>query len=90
MAGPRLIAAFADAFPDALFVEVGSNDGRKHDHLRAHIEERGWRGVMVEPVPYVFERLRRNYGDNGRVRLENVAVAGHDGRMPFWHLAEAP
>ncbi len=27
MAGPRLLAAFADAYPEAVFVEIGANDG---------------------------------------------------------------
>ncbi len=42
---------------------------------------------MVEPVPYVFERLRRNYGDVPGVELENAAIADRDGHLPFFHLA---
>jgi hypothetical protein len=54
LAGPRLLAAFADAYPEAAFVEIGSNDGEQHDHLRRHIREHRWRGLMVEPVPYFY------------------------------------
>ncbi|MBA2505361.1 MAG: FkbM family methyltransferase [Thermoleophilaceae bacterium] len=89
MAGPALLRAFAAAHPDAVFVEIGSNDGEQHDHLRPHILATRWRGVMVEPVPYVFERLRGNYGHLDRVALENAAVAAQDGELPFFHLAEA-
>jgi FkbM family methyltransferase len=89
LAGPRLIRAFADAHPDAFFVEVGSNDGVQHDYLRPMILERSWRGIMVEPVPYVFERLRRNYGPLDRISLENAAIAQRDGTLPFFHLREA-
>jgi FkbM family methyltransferase len=85
-AGPRLLAAFADAHPEATFAEIGSNDGEQHDHLRPFILERGWRGVMVEPVPYIFERLRRNYEGVDRVALENCAIADRDGTLPFFHL----
>jgi hypothetical protein len=42
---------------------------------------------MVEPVPHLFERLRRNYGALERVALENVAIDDVDGRRPFYHLA---
>ena len=90
LAGPRLLAAFAEAYPRAVFVEIGSNDGEQHDHLRPHILARDWTGVMVEPVPYVFERLRRNYAHVGRVRLANVAIAERDGRVPFFHLSAPP
>jgi FkbM family methyltransferase len=86
---PKLIRAFADAYPEAFFIEIGSNDGEQHDHLRPFILSRSWRGIMVEPVPYVFQRLRRHYGGLDRVVLENVAIADRDGRRPFYHLAEA-
>jgi FkbM family methyltransferase len=89
LAGPRLVAAFADAYPDAFFIEIGSNDGDQHDFLRPGILAKRWRGLMVEPVPYVFERLRANYGGLERVTLENAAIADHDGTIPFYHLREA-
>jgi FkbM family methyltransferase len=89
LAGPRLLRAFADCRPDAFFVEIGSNDGDHHDHLRPFILSRAWSGIMVEPVPYVFERLRRNYSSTPRVILENAAVAGRDGDVPFYYLADA-
>lgn len=89
LAAPKLIRAFARAYPEAVFVEIGSNDGEQHDHLRPVILSRPWRGVMVEPVPYVFERLRSNYGGLERIALANVAIADCDGRLPFYHLVEA-
>ncbi|OLE96238.1 MAG: hypothetical protein AUG75_22840 [Cyanobacteria bacterium 13_1_20CM_4_61_6] len=79
LAGPRLLRAFADTYRHAFFVEIGSNDGEQHDHLRPFILSRPWRGIMVEPVPYVFERLRTNYEAYGRIALENVAVGDADG-----------
>lgn len=89
LAGPRLFRAFADAYPEAFFVEIGANDGEQHDHLQPFIRSSGWRGIMVEPVPYIFERLRRNYGELDRVGLENAAIAEIDGTLPFYHLVDA-
>jgi FkbM family methyltransferase len=88
LAGPKLLESFADSYPKAIFVEIGSNDGEQHDHLRPFIVSRPWRGIMVEPVPYVFDRLRKNYEAYGRIALENVAVGDADGQMPFYHLIE--
>jgi putative sugar O-methyltransferase len=90
LALPGLLEAFAEAYPRAEFVEVGANDGEQHDHLRPHVLGRQWTGVMVEPVPYVFERLERNYRDVPRVTLANVAVAERDGELPFYFLRDAP
>lgn len=87
LAGPRIMKAFAESFPEAVFVEIGANDGEQEDHLRALILTQAWRGVMVEPVPYVFKRLQENYADVPRVALENSAVAAADGSLPFYHLA---
>jgi FkbM family methyltransferase len=89
MAGPKLLEAFAETYPRATFVEIGANDGEQHDHLRPYILAGGWRGVMVEPVPYVFARLRDNYAGVAGVTLENAAIAGEDGRLPFFHLRDA-
>ena len=89
LAGPKAIEAFADAYPQAFFIEIGSNDGEQHDHLSPMIKSREWRGIMVEPVPYVFERLRRNYAGTKSISFENAAIADHDGQLPFFHLAEA-
>jgi len=89
LAGPKLLDAFAERHPEAFFIEVGSNDGERFDHLRRVIHESEWRGIMVEPVPYVFERLRRNYGGFDRVELENAAIAERDGQLPLYHLREA-
>src|SRR5438093_1498023 len=69
LAGRRLLRAFAAEYPNAFFIEIGSNDGEHDDHLRPFILSRPWSGIMVEPVPYVFERLRRNYGGVDRIAL---------------------
>lgn len=89
LAGPRILRAFAEAHPEAFFVEVGANDGDQHDHLRPFLESGRWRGIMVEPVPYVFERLRGNYGSHAGIALENAAIADRDGELPFYHLRES-
>lgn len=80
---------FGAAHGDAIFIQVGANDGVALDPLRIQVERRRWRGVMVEPVPYVFERLQSRYGAHPRVQLENSAIAVTEGTLPFYHLKEA-
>lgn len=86
LAGPKILEAFAQVFPEAVFVEIGANDGDHHDHLRPVVLSHAWRGVMVEPVPGVFDRLRANYGGLERIALENAAIGEQVGQMPFYHL----
>jgi FkbM family methyltransferase len=84
-----VVHELARARPEATFVQVGAHDGTQLDPLREAILGSRWRGIMVEPVPYVFERLAARYGANPRIALENVAVADEDGTRPFHFLAEA-
>jgi FkbM family methyltransferase len=86
---PELLGKLAKARPDAFFVEIGANDGVQHDHLRPFVTDSRWRGIMVEPVPYVFDRLKENYRGIDRVVLENAAVAERDGELPFYYLRDA-
>jgi FkbM family methyltransferase len=87
-AGSRLLHAFERANPSAFFIEIGANDGEHHDHLRSHILRRGWSGILVEPVPHIFQKLVHTYTGFDGIALENLAIAGHDGELPFHYLAE--
>lgn len=86
LAGPKLLRAFADAYPEAFFIEIGANDGEQADPLRPFVLSSRWRGIMVEPLPHVFGRLRANYGGLERVVLENAAIADSDGSLPLYHV----
>ena len=74
---------------ELFFVQIGSNDGVSGDPLNPlAISNPRWRGIFVEPVKFLFERLRRTYGDSGRFIFENVAVSTDTGTRPFHYLAE--
>lgn len=85
----RVINQFARLRPEATFIQIGANDGAALDPLHDAIARRQWTGIMVEPVPYVCERLRANMAGNPRVTIENVAIADAIGTKNFFHLAEA-
>lgn len=68
------------------FVQVGSNDGIVADPLREFIVRGDFRGVLVEPVPYLFERLVQTYREAPGISLENVAVAMENGERDFYYL----
>jgi FkbM family methyltransferase len=72
--------------PDFFFVNIGANDGVVADPTYPFIEKYGWRGIAVEPVPYVFEQLRRNYAHLDGVILENAAVSNR--QESFWYVEQ--
>ncbi len=73
---------------DLQVVQIDSHDGATDDPVQRQLAAHpGWRALLVEPVPFVFERLRARYQGSPRVRLANLAVADRDGSLPFYHLS---
>lgn len=68
------------------FLNIGANDGLAGDPLREFIIRYQWRGVLVEPVDYVFARLVRAYRGVRQVTFENAALAEITGARQFWFL----
>jgi FkbM family methyltransferase len=81
-----VLEAFALSRKNVFFVQIGSNDADHGDPLRPFVLAHHWSGIMTEPVPYVFERLNRNCGSRPDFILENVAIAGQDGKTAFYYV----
>jgi len=72
------------------FIQIGSNDGVQGDPLFRLINaDSRWTGVFVEPVDYLFQRLRMNYRNDPRFRFENVAIGAAAARAKFYYVAES-
>jgi len=67
-------------------VQVGANDGKAFDPLRESIVEHELPGLLVEPLPDVFDELRRNYAGVPGLIFENVAIGPEEGRRPFFRV----
>ncbi|MHC4885189.1 MAG: FkbM family methyltransferase [Planctomycetota bacterium] len=86
---------------EGVAVQIGSNDGRTGDPLHDWLKRnKGWSAVLVEPVPFLFDRLKRTYSGERRFAFENAVI--NDGsevtfywvseearaglpELPFWH-----
>jgi FkbM family methyltransferase len=72
---------------EPVFVKVGANDGISGDPvsdvLLAHEK---WKGLLIEPVPFLFERLRKNFSDSQRYILEQVAIGAIPGKATFYYV----
>ncbi len=67
------------------FVQIGAHDGKHLDPIYRHASTRGWTGLLIEPQPDIFERLKANY--------QAAADRFGDGHAitpaPFWFLNAA-
>jgi FkbM family methyltransferase len=70
------------------FAKVGANDGVTGDPCSdILLSNAAWRGVLIEPVPYCFERLGKNFGDAKRFSLEQVAIGAAHGKKTLYYVA---
>jgi FkbM family methyltransferase len=68
------------------FVEIGANDGEKNDPLHQYIIRYGWTGILVEPDPGNFKKLKENYRSIEGLLFENVGIGPEQGEMQFYKL----
>ncbi len=86
----RLIALFAEIFPDAFVVQIGANDGTAGDPLVEGFRTSRWSGLLVEPVPYLYEMLVSRYRDRPGIQMECAAISTRDGEAPLYRLRSIP
>jgi FkbM family methyltransferase len=72
------------------FIQIGSCDGITADPINNLINKYEWHGILVEPVPYLFDKLKKNYEQvKGRLTFENSAIATSNGQLKFYRLKKS-
>ena len=61
------------------FLDLGSNDGVTFSNTRA-LALLGWVGVLVEPSPKAFERLKILYKGHKNIFCYQYAISDHNGK----------
>lgn len=68
-----------DCHSDTHFiVKVGAHDGITRDPWSYIYNREKWGGLLIEPCPYNFEELRKNFSKSEQYILENVAIDNSD------------
>jgi FkbM family methyltransferase len=70
-----------DYFKDftGTFLSIGENDGVTFSNVRA-LAERNWKGVMVEPSPKAYEKLKALYNGHKGFYIYPYAISSHNGK----------
>jgi len=83
----HLVDLYAQMVDDVFFIQVGANDGKgEEDPLYYHIRTKKWRGMLIEPLPGVFQELQKNHGHDQHLIFEQVAIAKEAGTQPFYYV----
>ena len=69
------------------FVQIGANDGVRFDLLYDLVTVHPCSGIVVEPLPDMFERLRLNYADYPRILPINKAIHETARSLPLFRVA---
>lgn len=71
-----------------LFVQIGASDGVTNDPIYEFVRKYNWHGVLIEPLPGVFERLKKNYQTSTGLIFLNVAISDGPGTTNLYYLPE--
>lgn len=83
----RYCADLPNVAQKPVFVKVGANDGITRDPCSdILLADTRWKGLLIEPVPYCFDRLRANFQDAQRFSLEQVAIGAPAGEATFYYV----
>lgn len=61
------------------FLDIGANDGETFSNTRA-LALLGWKGVLVDPSPRAFERLKKLYHGHKGIYTYQFAISDHNGK----------
>lgn len=85
----RLILRALAGRESVFFVQVGSNDGQQGDPLHELLKDHtDWRGLFIEPIDFLMERLRQHYASSDRFLYEQVAIGNETREETFYYVAE--
>lgn len=68
-------------------LEVGANDGQTLSQS-LHFITKGWKAVLVEPSPKVFEQLIWRHQHNSNVKCYQVAIGDRNGKVTLHDSGE--
>ena len=66
--------------PNTFIMNIGAMDGVMFDELIGYTNMYNFKGLYVEPIPYLFDKLKANIPDDGNM-FENSAISDYNGEI---------
>ena len=86
----KFCCQLSEEVSNPFFVKVGANDGVSGDPCSDILLSRtAWKGLLVEPVPYLVEALQANFSDSDRFIIEQVGIGQIEGESKFYYVDPA-
>jgi FkbM family methyltransferase len=85
-----LVLANFEARGEAITIlQVGACDGTMLDPVRRYLAKGRGRGILIEPNPFAFVRLQRNYAGFQNVTLIQAAIGEQDGEAYLYRVKKS-
>ena len=85
----RFLVSYAKSSTNPFFLQIGANDGVAGDPIHELVITYRWKGILVEPVPYLFDKLKKNYARAAcRLVFENVAISTEAEKRIIYYIAD--
>lgn len=66
------------------FLDLGANDGITISNTYLFYLN-GWKGVLVEGSPFVFDKLKKNFENSDSIQCLNICLSEREGFYDFYH-----
>jgi len=70
-------------------INIGAMDGITFDELYGYTHIYNFKGLYVEPIPYLFERLKENIGLENN-KFENSVISDYNGQIEMLMIDPTP
>lgn len=69
------------------FIQIGANIGNsENDIIWRLVNEKKWHGILVEPIPEIFQKLVENYKSIKNCFFERSVIADYDGYISIYSM----
>lgn len=73
---------------EVFVINIGAMDGVLFDEMIGYSNMYNFKGLYVEPIPYLFEKLKQNLGPTNL--FENSAISSYDGQIKMITIDPEP
>ena len=73
---------------DIKFIQIGACDGESFDPIFKLIKNNKWQGVLVEPIPRYFNKLKDNYKNSKGLHFVNKAIGNGNDKVTMYTISE--
>jgi FkbM family methyltransferase len=63
-------------YKDGFYIDCGANDGVNQSTTWFYEKQLNWKGILIEPIPFVFDELKKNRNKNNY--FKNCALISKD------------